>query len=97
MRSCYGLLIVALCTCIAGCAGTPRVVTKTIKVPVYVPIELSPQTKKLFEPLPIAEPSNNTVAEALQVAKERKTTIRMCNARLNCIWESINGRECRIK
>lgn len=72
-------LVVAILIALAGCA---QVQPKPVQVPVtqYVPVPA-----ELTQPCPIAEPQNATVAEAVKVARERKTALAVCNEQLRQI------------
>lgn len=74
-------LVIAILIALAGCA---QVQPKPVLVPVtkYVPVPAA-----LTQPCPIAEPEDHTVAEAVKVARERKTALAVCNAQLEQIRE----------
>lgn len=82
MRRSDWLLIVVLLS-MAGCATvpypSPEIVTQVVRVPETRYVLIPP---KLTEPCPIAEPSAMTVGEAVRVARERKTALERCNAKL---------------
>lgn len=76
----HGLLIVTLLA--AGCAQQPIKAPEIVRVTVPVPVPVSPE---LTKPCPIAKPANNTVAEAVRVARARRAALESCNAQLDAI------------
>lgn len=80
------LLIVPALLALAGCpldaprpaVVTPQVVTQTVTK--YVPVPA-----KYTEPCPIEQPKLRIVAEAVRVAKARKSALEQCNRQLEQI------------
>lgn len=74
----YRLLIVAAALAVAGCSTT-----REVKVPerVYINVDrFVPVPETLTEPCEIAMPKNMSVAEAVRIAKARRTSLEKCNA-----------------
>lgn len=72
----YGLLSLALVALLAGC------VEKKPQPPKVVYVEVAVQAKipeELLKDCPIAEPTTDTVKEALSVNSARKSSLKKCN------------------
>ena len=73
-----GLLTLALGMALSACSTTKGLVKPPEKV--YVEVEkIVAVPAKLTEPCAIEEPTELTVAEAVRVAKARKTSLQKCN------------------
>lgn len=77
--------VLAALVCLAGCAQQPIKPPEVVRVTVPVPVKVSPE---LTTPCPIAKPTDNTVAEAVRVARERRASLEACNARMQAIRET---------
>lgn len=76
-------IAIAMLSILAGCQSAPVIVHEPVTVEhyVFVPID-----KALTAPCPVAMPRDNSVAEVLRVARERRASLEGCaNPKLSAI------------